>query len=146
MKRNILNPHWVNNARTVIVATFVYEDGRNFEATLSTSDSNNSDLVEILANFTTDEIEQNTQKNIKKIKQEQEQTTAKQQAEKERFIQEKLFAAKLEIFEIEAVKNSTNRTLKSYIRRSKSATEAQAWAAALLLNEFNSKVGETPTE
>ena len=61
----------------------------------------------------------------------------KKQDEIERIRAERLFAAKLEVFEVEAIKNSTNRKLKSRIRRSSSVVEVSAWAAALLLSDFN---------
>ena len=66
------------------------------------------------------------------------------QAIEDRKNQEQLFAVKLQIFDIELVKNSVNRKLKSQIRKSKSAIEAQAWAAALLLSEYNAE--ETTVE
>ena len=137
MKRTIVNPHWINNARTVLMAEFHYDDGRIVSATISESDTSNPDLAEIKSKFTEDELEQNTRKKIQKMTREQEEEKQKQQAAEDRRNQEELFAAKLKIFEIDTIKDSTNRKLKSQIRKSKTALEAQAWAAALLLSEFN---------
>lgn len=137
MKRTIVNPHWINNARTVLMAEFHYDDGRIVSATISESDTSNPDLAEIKSKFTDAELEQNTRKKIQKMTREQEEEKQKQQAAEDRRNQEELFAAKLKIFEIDAIKDSTNRKLKSQIRKSKTALEAQAWAAALLLSEFN---------
>ena len=137
MKRTIVNPHWINNARTVLVAEFHYDDGRIVSATISESDTSNPDLAEIKSKFTEAELEQNTRKKIQKMSREQEEEKQKQQAAEDRRNQEELFAAKLKIFEIDTIKDSTNRKLKSQIRKSKTALEAQAWAAALLLSEFN---------
>lgn len=139
MKRTIKNPHWINNARSILSAEFHYDDGRVVEATISESDGNNPDLREIMENFSKEELEKNTLNKIRKINNEREAEKQKKEAEAQRKQQEELFAVKLKIFEIDRIKNSTNRTLKSAIRRSKSDLEAQAYAAALLLAEINSE-------
>ena len=48
-----------------------------------------------------------------------------------------LFSAKLEAFEIEEIKNSKNRKLKSRIRKAKNIMEVTAFTAALLISENN---------
>ena len=135
MKRTIVNPHWINNARTVISAEFHYADGRVASATISESETTNPDLVEIKEKFTQEQLEQNTRKKIQQIASERERKEQEELARAQRKQQEELFAAKLKIFEIESIKNSSNRALKSRIRKSKSDVEALAWAAALMLNE-----------
>lgn len=135
MKRTIVNPHWINNARTVLSAEFHYDDGRVTTATISDTDAGNPDLLEIKQKFTVEELEQNTRKKISDIQRERERKFQEEQAKAQRKQQEELFAAKLKIFEIDAIKESTNRALKSKIRKSKSDVEALAWAAALMLNE-----------
>ena len=137
MKRTIVNPHWINNARTVLAAQFHYDDGRIVEAVISQTDTSNTDLAEILNKFSQSQLEDNTAANIKKVTTEQAAAEQKKQDEIERIRAERLFAAKLEVFEVEAIKNSTNRKLKSRIRRSSSVVEVGAWAAALLLSDFN---------
>ncbi len=134
MKRTIVNPHWINNARTVISAEFHYDDGRVAQATISESDVTNPDLVEIKVKFTDEQLEANTRKKIQDINAERERKQQEELAKQQRKQQEELFAAKLKIFEIDSIKSSDNRTLKAKIRKSKSDVEAMAWAAALLLN------------
>ena len=149
MKRTIVNPHWINNARTVLSAEFHYDDGRIVTATISDSDTSNPDLAEIKKTFSEAELEKNTRKKIQKISQEQEEAKQKEQALLDRKNQEELFAVKLQVFEIDTIKNSTNRKLKSQIRRAKTPIEVNAWAAALLLSEFTaaeSAASETPQE
>jgi len=143
MKRTIVNPHWINNARTVLLAEFHYDDGRIVSATISDSDTSNPDLAEIKSKFTEKELENNTRKKIQEVERNKEQEIQQQQAIEDRKNQEELFAVKLKIFDIDTIKNSTNRKLKSQIRKSKSGIEAQAWAAALLLNEFNAAEAAT---
>jgi len=143
MKRTIVNPHWINNARSLISADFQYEDGRIVTANISVSDTTNPDLIEINKKFTTEQIEENTKQKIKEISNQKTKQKEIAEAHALRKQQEELFAAKLRIFEIDTIKTSTNRVLKSKIRKSKSDVEAMAWAVALMLNEFNNEVADT---
>lgn len=148
MKRTIVNPHWTNNARTILAAEFHYEDGRVVHAVISDTTDNNADWVEVKKNFSTEQLELNTRKRINEVNNENARKKEQEEAQAQRKIQEELFAAKLKIFEVDAIKNSTNRVLKSKIRKSKSDVEALAYAAALLLDTINNPqpVVETPTE
>lgn len=139
MKRTIVNPHWTNNARTVIAAEFHYDDGRIVNAVISDTDTSNPDLAEIQGKFSSEEMENNTRKEIQKRNTAMEKQRQEEASAKERKLNEDLFAVKLKIFDIEAVKTATNRKLKSQIRRSKSDVEAMAWAAALLLDISNTQ-------
>jgi hypothetical protein len=146
MKRTIVNPHWINNARTILEADFHYDDGRIVKATISETDTSNPDLAEIKSKFSDDELEANTRKKIAKVTATQEAEKQRLQAIEDRKKQEELFAVKLQVFEIDVIKNSTNRKLKSQIRKSKSAIEVQAWAAALLMSEFNTPTATEPVD
>jgi len=143
MKRTIVNPHWINNARSIISADFQYEDGRIVTVNVSGSETTNPDLIEINEKFTTEQIEENTKQKIKEISNQKIKQKEIAEAHALRKQQEELFAAKLRIFEIDTIKTSTNRVLKSKIRKSKSDVEAMAWAVALMLNEFNNEVADT---
>jgi transcriptional regulator of heat shock response len=148
MKRKIVNPHWINNARTIISADFVYDDGRVLTATISESETTNPDLIEIKQNFSNDQLEENTRQKIRTISDQRQKDQEQKDAQALRKQQEELFAAKLKIFEIDSIKNSTNREMKSRIRKSKSDMEAIAWAAVLMLEEVKKEVEvvETPVE
>jgi hypothetical protein len=63
------------------------------------------------------------------------QNLERQKVDKTRMQQEQLFAAKLDAFEIDVVKNSTNRDLKSKIRKSKTFMEVTAYTVMLLMQE-----------
>lgn len=142
MKRTIVNPHWINNARTILTADFHYEDGRVLTATMSETETTNPDLIEIRQKFTDEQLEQNTKNKIRQLGDKRAKENDMKEAQALRKIQEELFAAKLKIFEVEAVKNSTNRLLKSKIRKSKSDIEAMAWAVTLLLEELKNETTE----
>lgn len=138
MKRTIKNPHWTNNARTVMSAEFHYDDGRVVTAVINCNDSNNPDWAEIQAKYSTQELEENTMKAIKRQQQQQQAEKQHQQAIADKKRQEELFAIKLQAFETDAVKNTTNRALKSSIRRAKSVFEVYAFTAALILDSQKS--------
>jgi len=50
-----------------------------------------------------------------------------------------LFLAKLEVFEMDDIKNTNNRELKRKIRKSKNKTEVLINAIVGIINEQNSK-------
>jgi len=135
MKRTIKNPHWTNNARSVMSAEFHYDDGRVVTAVINCSDESNPDWLEIKSKYSQEELESNTLKQIKRQQQQQQLEKQQQLAIAEKKKQEELFAIKLQAFETDAVKNTTNRVLKSSIRRAKSVFEVYAFTAALILDQ-----------
>jgi hypothetical protein len=134
MKRTIINPHWINNARTTLAADFQYSDGSVVHAVISKSDGN-PDYNEILKTFSEEVINTNTGRNAARVNVENEARAAAQEAQKVREKQEALFAAKLDAFEIDVVKESSNTVAKAKIRQSKTPIEVVAWTAILLMNE-----------
>ena len=137
MKRTIVNPHWTNNAQTLLAAEYHYDDGRVLQVGMSIGDTSNPDVAEILSKFSPDEIKQNTIKVIVKANKKREEEKRVNLAREERIKNEELFAIKLSLFEIETIKNSTNDLLKRQIRKSKTPIEANAWAVGLMLDELN---------
>lgn len=141
MKRTIVNPHWINNARTMLAADFQYSDGNIVHAVISKSD-NNPDYDEILKTFSEEVLNENTGRNAAKVNTENAARVAAEEAQKLKEKQEALFAAKLDAFEIEAIKESTSNSAKAKIRQSKTIVEVIAYTAVLLLAESQ----KTPTE
>lgn len=150
MKRTIKNPHWINNARTVLSVEFHYDDGRVMTAVINDSDAGNPDLDEVKRLFTTEELEKNTQQAIQKQNNEAEARKRQEEAMKEKQLQEELFAVKLQAFELPLVKETSDRALKSQIRRAKSVFEVYAYTAALILKTHQdaeaAKAAETPEQ
>lgn len=144
MKKTIKNPHWINNARTVLSVEFHYDDGRVMSAVVNGDDVNNVDLKQVLAEFTSEQLEENTRKAIAKQNRDREAIEKKEAAEKDRQRQEALFALKLKAFEVEAVKNTPEKKLKSALRRAKSDIEVFAFASAIIIKDFESK--QTPSD
>lgn len=134
MKKKIVNPHWINNARTILSAEFHYEDGRVMQATISDIESGNKDWDLIKAQFTMDEIEKNTLAAMQKQSREQAEKKAREEADKIRKQNEILFDAKLQAFEVDVIKNSSDRKTKAKIRRAKSLIEINAYATKIILD------------
>ena len=77
MKRTIINPHWINNARTTLAADFQYSDGSVVRAVISKSDGN-PDYNEILKTFSEEVINTNTGRNAARVNVENEARAAAQ--------------------------------------------------------------------
>lgn len=136
MSRTIKNPHYLNNAKTMLGCEFHYEDGRVLTANITNVNGTNPDWKEIHDKFSIDEIEANTRRAIQRINGQKDRERIAQEAQAEKQRNEALYAMKLEAFEVSYVKDSTNRRLKAQIRKAKTPMEVQAFTAAVILEEF----------
>jgi hypothetical protein len=134
MKKKIVNPHWTNNARTVLSAEFHYEDGRVMQATITDIAAGNPDWDQIKSEFTAEEIEANTGAAMTKQAKTQAQEKARAEADKIRKENEVLFDAKLKAFELDAVKDSKDRKTKAKLRRAKNVYEINAFVTKIILD------------
>ena len=57
-----------------------------------------------------------------------------------------MFAIKLKAFEVDAVKSTSNRALKSAIRRAKNEFEVMAFTAAVIMEQFNTPAEDSSQE
>lgn len=145
---NIETKHAVN---CEIIVNLDNGSSQVFTAVVARPDdgSINQDWEDIMAKFGPDAIDEATTESVqqKQLRREEERARReennKRQAEFEK--QEVLFAYKLEAFEIDAVKDSSDRAMKALIRKSKSIPEVQAYTTILLMKELNN-VKQTPTE
>lgn len=141
LPRKILNPRWLNVEKTHVMCEFSYEGGPVVTAAVMDTEEGNSDWKEIMSSFTQEEIDKNTTDfiaNDQKKKSENEKLEKQRREEHHQTMKnEALFAAKLEAFEIEEVKNSKNRKLKTAIRKAQSIIEVNAYTTILLMNELN---------
>lgn len=137
--RTIKNPHYINNARSIIACEFHYDDGRVLTANITNVDGRNPDWIEIHSSFSNEELERNTQAAIQRINSEKEQKAEVERAMADKQKQEMLYQLKLEAFEVPLVKESTNKKLKAQIRKAKTPFEVNAFTSALILHEFNTQ-------
>jgi hypothetical protein len=142
MKKTITKPYWANDSKTQVNCQFEYENGRILNVTVSDTDEGNPDWKQIMETIGTAQIDKNTEE---LHAQAAERNVQRAQREKERLEKEKgdrLFAAKLEAFEIEEVKASKDRKMKSKIRKAKSIMEVQAYTVTLIMKEMGIGEGE----
>lgn len=135
MKRTIKNPHWTNNARTVMSAEFHYDDGRVLTAVINGQDVNNPDWNEITRQFSMEALEANTRAVIEKQTKEKEKEKIQKEALAEKLRHESLFAIKLKAFEVPIIKHTAQKDLKKAIRKAQNDFEVIAYAAAIILAE-----------
>jgi hypothetical protein len=134
------NPYWANKENKHVIVEFVYEDGNTQIASIvGDEDGTNPDYVELLEKYTIEHIDANTKKRNDERHHRIRQNQERQKIDAQRATQEMLFAAKLDAFEIDGIKNSTNRTLKAKIRKAKSPMEVTAYAVMLLMEEANAE-------
>ena len=82
--RVIKNPHYTNNARTSMSCEFHYDDGRVLKANITNVGGKNPDWIEIHSTFSKEELEKNTQNNIRKINDQRAREEQSQRAMEEK--------------------------------------------------------------
>ena len=142
MKKEFRHPFWENYQKDRITCKLVITHD-NGEVTSSTSTVGKygkngeitQDYKDVIALTPVEQIDKNTLEREQRHK-DNRIADRRKQAEREAARKlEKLFNAKLEVFEIESIKNSTNRKAKSKIRRSKKQYEMMAYAIMLIQEE-----------
>lgn len=136
MNREIKNAYWADVEKTQVICEFHYEDGTVLEATVMDTTEGNPDWAEIMEVVGSDVVDSNTEQ---RLADRDAQITQQEENQKDRVEKHKtevLFAAKLEAFEIDEIKNSKDRITKSKIRKAKSIIEVQAYTTILLMKEL----------
>jgi hypothetical protein len=127
-------PFWLNKELKQVMVIIIYPDGKRLPASVS-GEGDNPDYIAIMEKFTEEEIDTNTRLREERRTEEVRQRMERSKVDQQRRKDEALFEAKLEAFEIATVKNSTNKALKTKIRRSKSALEVMAYTVMLIQAE-----------
>jgi len=135
MKRIIKNPYWGNDQKTQVMCEFHYEGGLTQTAAVTQTKEGNPDWVEIFNNFTPEQIDELTEGALAEARDEHEKRKQIERDDIERMKVDALFQAKLDAFEIDIIKNSKNRELKSRIRKAKTLIEVTAFASVLITLE-----------
>ena len=136
MKRIIKNPYWGNDEKTQVMCEFHYENGPTQVAAVTQTKEGNPDWEEIFQNFTAEQIDELTEGALSEAREEHEKRKQMERDDIERMKVDALFQAKLDTFEIDIIKNSKNRKLKSRIRKAKTLIEVTAFASALITLEY----------
>lgn len=101
--------------------------------------NHNPDFKQLLDQVGDEKITANTESRLKKKAEEAEKK--KKETESKRMVSEleRLFEAKVRTLEIEEIKNSENRELKTRLRRSKNIIEMQTIAQLIMMEQMGVK-------
>lgn len=135
-KKKYKNPYWSNRENRHLIVTIVQPNGKEQIASIHDKEGTNPDMKAVLAEYTEEQIDEFTNKALERRNQNIKRTAERRESQRARAKQEALFAAKLQAFEVDVIKNSKNTELKRMIRKSKSILEAQAYATILIMKEF----------
>ena len=97
----------------------------------------NPDFDEVVEALTEEVIDKETEDRVVRKKAEKEEHIQREKEHAKARKLEKLFNYKLEAFEVEDIKNSTNRKLKGKLRRAKSRIEVDMWSIMILQEQLN---------
>lgn len=139
MKRiDILNPRWENREKTHIVAEFLYDNNQKLLASISCPDPSqpNQDWIEIFKKFSIEDIDNNSKEFGENILKQKEEKDKFHQELNDRRKQEILFNTKAELFELDIIRDSTNKSQKAKIRKAKSISEALMNACIIFVEDY----------
>lgn len=155
MDRKVLDPIWGNREMTHVICQIEDSDGNNVTASVTNTkegEPNNPDWDLIMDQHSVEDITANSEKhrgNFRPGMDNEETPEARHQREaeqKKKNMNDELFEAKLAAFEIEEIKLSKNRTLKSRIRKAKSLIELNAFASAIIMESVNAPAKKKPAK
>lgn len=142
MLTEVMIAKWLNNEKTQIAVKGKMDTGAiqqlmvekyNLKGEIS------DQYKALLTLYSEEQIEADTERMQKQELEYQQSDQQRHENEQHERIKiqyvQRLFEAKLELFEIPEIKNSSNRELRSKIRRAKSVAEAYVFGTALLLAE-----------
>jgi hypothetical protein len=134
------NSFWHNEEKEVAEAILVITDSEGREITqvltvrkFDTEGETNPDWVELMDQVGEEKIDENTEERRKRKAEEREVEEQERKANQKARDLEELFDAKIKILEIDEIKNTENKTLKSKLRRSKSILEMNTYAQLIMM-------------
>lgn len=149
MKKEWKHPFWENYQKDRITAKLVitHDDGKVTSSTARigkfTPDGKISkDWQDIIDQNSIETIEKNTEDRKESHRKRHEAEKIKHKENVQKIKLEELFNLKLEIMEIDSVKNCSDRKLKSRIRKAKSKIEAIAFANLIIQQEYLNEQSE----
>lgn len=137
------NAFWHNDEKEIAEAILIITDdeGREISQVLTVRKFDlegnvNPDFEELLEQVGEETIDASTAERKERKAKERETEDQRRAAEKQARDLEQLFDAKIKILEIEEIKNTKNKTLKSKLRRSKNVVELNLFAQLILMEEL----------
>ena len=130
--------------RITSILTITDDEGRVTKQQLTVSrfdpeGNENPDFKEIVDQIGEEKITENTTaRNERKVKEREAQHQKKLEREKAHQLQQ-LFEYKIQAFEIDAIKDSKNRLLKSKLRKAKNTVEVNIYSMMIVMEELNNE-------
>lgn len=141
--RFLNNAFWENNEKTQLkcIRVETLSDGKERSKVLSLSKfrpdgSPDALFKEVIDTLTIPEIDRTTAERVTRKKKEAAEAQIIRDQEKKSHEMENLFALKLRAFEVEEIKNTTNRKLRSKLRRASNEIELNAIATLIIGEEL----------
>lgn len=144
------NAFWTTDEKAAVtaIAESTAKDGKVTRQVLTIlkvgpDGSENPDFIELINSLTEEKIDANT---TERAERRARDTAMQQQRQAEKIrahALEMLFEAKLKAFEVEDVKNCTNRVLKSKLRKAKNLIEVNAYATIIIMEQMNAAESES---
>jgi hypothetical protein len=157
-RKKMTNKSWANTSfwdsyqkdRITTVLTITDDDGNTTTQQLSVNKygpdgSENTDFQEIIEQWGEESLSANTvQRNERKAAKRDEEEQRRIEKEKAKELQ-KLFEAKIQAFEVEQIKNSSNRILKSKLRKAQNIIEVNIYSMMIVMEELKNAESEAGT-
>lgn len=143
------NAYWENYTQDKVkcILSITDADGVSINQQLTLSKltpdgEDNIDFLELIDQVGIEKITQNTTERVER-KAEERKRHEQEKIERERASSlHKLFEAKIQAFEIDAIKNSTNRGLKSKLRKAQNIIEVNIYSMMIVMEDIkNAEAG-----
>lgn len=130
-----------DNTSITTILTIVEDDGKIINQQLTVNKtapdgSENPDFIELLEAVGEEKITQTTVERQERKKAEAESMEQKKLEQEKAKTLQNLFEAKIQAFEIEQIKNSQNRILKSKLRKAQNTIEVNIYAMMIVMEEL----------
>ena len=137
------NAFWHNDEKEMAEAILCITDESGREITqvvtvrkFDVNGNDNPDFKELMEEVGEEKIDANTAERRERKSKEKEIEEQRRKAEEQAKELELLFDAKIKILEIDTIKNTSNKTLKSKLRRSKNQVELNMYAQLIMMEEL----------
>lgn len=128
-------PHYTNNAKNELACILVRPDGQAHKENRIPADDNHPLYRDIRRQFTEEEIEVNTRREVQITNAMSKAMEAKQKETDREQTRAQLWEVKSKFMDMDAVKNSDNKVLKRNLRKATNYFEALAFGCALIIEE-----------
>lgn len=141
---HIKKAYYLNNAKDKIEVHYTTQDSSGvFVAQTSKTEKENSLWAQAHDQLTVEAMTSFTQEHIQEIDDRRRRIDEQKKAIQTEKVNDDLFKAKLEIFELPEIKDSKNRTMKSKIRKAETLNQVYIYAGAMIALETLKKEKES---